>query len=29
MILSGQRIDVETALRWGLIDAIQTQPPLA
>jgi enoyl-CoA hydratase/carnithine racemase len=23
MILSGQRIDAETALRWGLIDAIE------
>jgi enoyl-CoA hydratase len=25
MILSGQRIDADTALRWGLIDAIETQ----
>lgn len=28
MILSGQRIDVQTALRWGLIDAIEDQPPV-
>lgn len=26
MMLSGQRIDVETALRWGLIDAIEFEP---
>jgi enoyl-CoA hydratase len=28
MILSGQRIDAQTALRWGLIDAIEDQPPV-
>jgi enoyl-CoA hydratase/carnithine racemase len=28
MILSGQRIDADTALRWGLIDAIEDQPPI-
>ena len=28
MILSGQRIDARTALRWGLIDAIEDQPPV-
>jgi enoyl-CoA hydratase len=28
MILSGQRIDAGTALRWGLIDAIEDQPPV-
>lgn len=28
MILSGQRIDAQTALRWGLIDAIEDQPPI-
>lgn len=26
MILSGRRINAETALRWGLIDAIEDQP---
>ena len=26
MMLSGQRIDAQTALRWGLIDAIEDQP---
>jgi enoyl-CoA hydratase len=28
MILSGHRIDAQTALRWGLIDAIEDQPPV-
>jgi enoyl-CoA hydratase/carnithine racemase len=28
MMLSGQRIDAQTALRWGLIDAIEDQPPV-
>lgn len=28
MILSGKRIDADTALRWGLIDAIMDQPPV-
>ena len=28
MMLSGQPIDVATALRWGLIDAIEDQPPV-
>jgi enoyl-CoA hydratase len=28
MMLSGQRIDAQTALRWGLIDAIGDQPPV-
>jgi hypothetical protein len=28
MILSGQRIDAHTALRWRLIDAIEDQPPV-
>lgn len=28
MILSGQRIDADTALCWGLIDAIEDQPPV-
>jgi enoyl-CoA hydratase len=27
MMLSGQRIDAPTALGWGLIDAIEQQPP--
>ncbi|PPJ40331.1 enoyl-CoA hydratase/isomerase family protein, partial [Pseudoxanthomonas sp. KAs_5_3] len=26
MILSGRRINAATALRWGLIDAIEDQP---
>ena len=28
MMLSGRRIDAVTALRWGLIDAIEDQPPV-
>ncbi|TXC70296.1 enoyl-CoA hydratase/isomerase family protein [Sphingomonas ginsenosidivorax] len=28
MILSGQRIDAATALRWGLVDAIMDEPPV-
>ncbi|GFE79813.1 enoyl-CoA hydratase [Steroidobacter agaridevorans] len=28
MMLSGQRIDAQTALRWRLIDAIEDQPPV-
>lgn len=28
MMLSGQKIDADTALRWGLIDAIEIQPSL-
>lgn len=28
MILSGRRIKAEAALRWGLIDAIEDQPPV-
>lgn len=28
MMLSGQRIDAQTALRWGLVDAIEHQPPV-
>jgi enoyl-CoA hydratase/carnithine racemase len=27
MILSGRRINARTALRWGLIDAIESAPP--
>jgi enoyl-CoA hydratase/carnithine racemase len=27
MILSGRRINATTALRWGLIDAIEASPP--
>jgi enoyl-CoA hydratase/carnithine racemase len=27
MILSGKRINATTALRWGLIDAIEDTPP--
>ena len=29
MILSGQKIDAATALRWGLIDAIENQPAVS
>jgi enoyl-CoA hydratase/carnithine racemase len=29
MILSGRRINATTALRWGLIDAIEDPPPSA
>lgn len=28
MMLSGQRIDAQMALRWGLVDAIEDQPPV-
>ena len=28
IMLSGQRIDAESALRWGLIDAIEHEPPI-
>lgn len=28
MILSGKRIDADTALRWGLVDAIEERPPV-
>lgn len=28
MILSGKRIDATTALRWGLVDAIEERPPV-
>lgn len=28
MMLSGQKIDADTALRWRLIDAIEDQPPV-
>jgi enoyl-CoA hydratase/carnithine racemase len=27
MMLSGRRINAPTALRWGLIDAIEDPPP--
>jgi enoyl-CoA hydratase len=28
MILSGRRVNAATALRWGLIDAIESRPPI-
>jgi enoyl-CoA hydratase len=28
MMLSGRRINAATALSWGLIDAIEEQPPV-